>query len=81
MIDEDTAKIWSGIIEVIKDRVEPRRPGEITVNEFAELTGLSINSARVRLEKLVKDGLVRKRTIGNQDGRGGRINLYEIVRD
>lgn len=66
-------KIWSEIIQ-IEFSPPTRQEGEITVEEFAELAGISISYARKKLDKLVKEGKVTKRYF--PDGKYRRVMLY-----
>lgn len=66
-------KVW---LDIINAELSPptKREGEITVEEFANLAGISISYARKKLDKLVKEGKVTKRYFA--DGKYRRVMVY-----
>jgi hypothetical protein len=65
--------LWDEIIENTKAKVEPRRPTEMTLEEFMERTGIDkVHTARKYMDDLVHSGKMRKRMFG-------RYMLYEPV--
>lgn len=62
-------EIWEEIINIAKGREEEEKQqeGEITLYEFMDKTGMTIDKARKYLSRLAKDGKITKRkTPGNQ---------------
>jgi DNA-binding Lrp family transcriptional regulator len=49
--------LWNELDEYF--RIEPRQPGDVTINEIAEHYGISDETARVKMKTLTKGGVYR----------------------
>lgn len=49
--------LWTELDEYFK--IEPRQPGDVTLNEIAEHYGISDETARVKMKALTKGGVYR----------------------
>lgn len=76
-------KIWQEIIEEEKKSVVPsKEEGEMTVYDFMEQTGFTRDQAAKRLNKLVRDGTLTKRSKVYIQQLGGIYTLYKpVVKD
>lgn len=75
MTDIDYDKMWKEIIEIRNARSR-LLPGEKTIKMFMEETGMTEDSARAFLDKMIKDKKLRVRKI--QVG-SGRTNVYSPI--
>lgn len=65
--------LWSEIIQNARAEAEPKRPTEMSLEEFMEKTGFeTTHTARKYLDGLVSDGKMRKRLFG-------KYMLYEPI--
>jgi len=71
--NEQVLSIWG---DILKEYIpySDRKDGEITIKEFAELSGIKEETARKRIKALENKGLVSKRWY--MDSRRKRILLY-----
>lgn len=74
-----TTKIWQEIIEEEKKSVSNRLEGEMTIYEFMEQTGFTRDQAVKRLNKLVRNGKLIKRSRVYIPELGGIYTLYRPV--
>lgn len=61
--------------------MEPVRDDEITVKDFVEfgIIDLSADTIRNRLDRLEKEGILKKRQARNQSESGGHCSAYSVV--
>lgn len=75
---EQAKQIWAELIEEVKNAVGERRLDEITIAEFSDMSGVSLQIAREFLEARVRKGILKKRKIYLLDV-GSTCNLYSPV--
>jgi DNA-binding transcriptional ArsR family regulator len=78
LTDEKRKEIWENIIQAIRDSHTPRE-GEMSIEEIAEVTGLSRPQTGHKLDKLVEGGVLSKRRVFPKAG--GFINVYFPLED
>lgn len=73
-------KIWQEIIEEEKKSVVPdKEEGEMTVYDFMEMTGFTRDQAAKRLNKMVRNGTLTKRSKVYIRELGSVYTLYKPV--
>lgn len=78
-MDQPQAKaIWEEILQEAKNLAADRLPGEMTIKEVMQQTGLGRNQARTFLDMQVQTGLLKKRVAYLRDV-GARACLYSPV--
>lgn len=68
-MDIDYNKMWNEIVRQVRE--DQQQEGEMSIAEFAKMSGLSRREAETRLSRLEKEGLVIKRL-----GRRKRCKLF-----
>ena len=76
--EEQKIKVLNELIANIKNELEEnqQKDYEISVKEFAERTGLSIENSRTKLNRLVKSGQMKQRYIR---GINGKTSVYSVI--
>ncbi len=74
----DKKSVWEEYIRIAKERSSGKTEEEITVAEFIEQTGMTIDQARCFLRKLEREGKIEKRMIINPSGAGGLVAVYRL---
>ena len=76
--DENKLKIWGDITKTFGETQELLE-GEITIQEFAGMLGVSVDNARVKMLSLINEGKVTWRW--HVEGRYKRIKVYLPTKD
>jgi response regulator of citrate/malate metabolism len=71
---QQTKKALSGLEWALAQSIdEPQQPEEFTAEDFAKAGGVTMDSAKARLARMVRQGLLAKRIVCL---RGRRTGLY-----
>jgi len=65
MTEERKTKIWEEIISHAKEIAKDKSDDEMTIQDFMVATGMTTWQARNYLDKLVKNGKMKKRPLTN----------------